>query len=362
MSPGVPKTAAEVGRGSQSVSPRTVTEPSNLLTIIGTITSQAALITGVLYYIGWARTNSLFSYFGVDTALVGFSAPDYVLRGGSDVVHGLWIYVAFAATLCLVTMHRRIVVPALMSTQLGSLPSPGTAMSDLHKLTSSRGSESKSAQMIRSVMRSVRALPRWWSVTRYVRRLIRLLHALAIMCAAAVLAGLLFQNLGASLGLALPLLLIFSVVLLGYVAHVHAAYPDVFRNDLVVPRSSQPSRVYPLTLLALGLVASIWAMTVYGDRLGTKYATDITARLPIAPEVVVYSVDRIALNGPGIAVEPIVQPGAKYHYQYTGLRFLAHPSENYLLLPSGWKKGHTVSSCSATMALFASTSRANSLI
>jgi hypothetical protein len=338
-SPGVPAAAAQADRASQSVPPRTVAEPSNLLTIIGTITSQAALITGVLYYIGWARTNSLFGYFGVDTALAGFSAPDYVLRGGSDVVHGLWIYVAFAATLCLVTIHRRIMIPALMSAQLGSLPSLSTAMSDLYKSNSSRGGQSMPARMIRSVIRLVRALRRWRFVARYVRWFIRLLHALAIMCAAAVLAGLLFQDLGASLGLALPLLLIFSVVLLGYVAHVHATYPDVFRKDLAVPRSSQSSRVYPLTLLALGLIASIWAMTVYGDRLGTKYATDIATRLPIAPEVVVYSADRIALNGPGIAVAPIVQPDTKYHYQYTGLRFLAHPSENYLLLPSEWRKG-----------------------
>ena len=197
LSPDVPKTAAEAGRGSQSVSPRTVAEASNLFTIIGTITSQAALITGVLYYIGWARTNSLFGYFGVDTALVGFSAPDYVLRGGSDVVHGLWIYVAFAATLCLVTMHRRIVVPALMSTQLRSLPALGTTMIDLYKSTSSHGDQSKSARMIRLRIRRVRALHRWRFVDRYVRWSIRLLHALAIMCAATVLAGLLFQDLGA---------------------------------------------------------------------------------------------------------------------------------------------------------------------
>ena len=339
VSPGVPEAAAEASGASQSVSPRTVAEPSNLLTIIGTITSQAALITGVLYYIGWARTNSLFGYFGIDTALVGFSAPDYVLRGGSDVVHGLWIYVAFAATLFLVTVHRRIVVPALMSAQLGPLPSSGTTTSDLRTLTSSRDGRSKSTRTIRSAIRSVRAGRHWRFVARYVRWLIWLLRALAIMCAVTVLAGLLFQNLGVWLRLALPLLLIFSVVLLGYVTHVHTAYPDTFQKDVAIRLSSQSSRAYPLTLLALGLVASIWAMTVYGDRLGTKYATDIAARLPIAPEVVVYSADRIALNGPGITVESIVQPGTKYHYQYTGLRFLAHPSENYLLLPSGWKKG-----------------------
>lgn len=322
-----------------SALPRPMTDPNNLLTIIGTITSQAALITGLLYYIGWARTNSLFQYFGVDPSLVGFSTPDYVLRGGSDVVHSLWIYVAFATALGLVTIHRLVMVPALMSTGLQSPPPSPDTISDLSSPNFPYANRSGLSWMIDSTIRSARALRHWRPRISSIRWFIRILQALAIVFAITVLAGILFHYLGALLGLVLPLLLIFSVVLLSYSARMHSTYPNVLAAMMPPPRLSQPSRAYPLTLLALGLIAGIWALTLYGDRLGTRYATDLAANLAIAPEVIVYSTDRIALHGPGITVTEITQSGTKYHYQYTGLRFLARTPDDFLLLPSKWKKG-----------------------
>ena len=83
-------------------------DPSNVLTIIGTITSQIALITAFFYYFGWARTYSLFSYFGIDSNLVGYSTADYVLRS-VDVAFPWFIYVPLVA-LALFGIHRVMVV------------------------------------------------------------------------------------------------------------------------------------------------------------------------------------------------------------------------------------------------------------
>lgn len=44
------------------------------------LASEAATLTGMLYYFGWVRTRATFDYFGLDTSALGFSASDYLLR------------------------------------------------------------------------------------------------------------------------------------------------------------------------------------------------------------------------------------------------------------------------------------------
>jgi hypothetical protein len=85
-------------------------------------------------------------------------------------------------------------------------------------------------------------------------------------------------------------------------------------------------------MLSLSLFASLWAVSLYGDRVGTRIATSFVCHLPHESEVVVYSTAQITLLGPGVVVTEITQPGTKYHYQYPGLRLLAHSTDKYLLL------------------------------
>jgi hypothetical protein len=316
-----------------SPSQRTVADPNSLLTIIAPIISQATLITGLLYYIGWARTNSLFGYFGVDTSLVGFNTPDFVLRGGSDVMHSLWIYIALGAAPAfgLFAIHRLVVIRALVRTrERSSQPSKITA-NELCNPNLPYGN------WLRAI-RQARMLHRWRPGVSFIRWFMRSIQGFAVTLAAAMLAGIVFNKFGTSLGLALPLLLIFSFILLGYVAHIYSAYSDVLATTMTPPAPARP-RIYPMALLALGLLAGIWAVSLYGDRLGTSDAISIAANQSVLSEVQVYSTDRIALHGSGIIVSEIAQPGTKYRYQYTGLRLLASPPGRFLLLPSKWQKG-----------------------
>jgi hypothetical protein len=73
---------------------------------------------------------------------------------------------------------------------------------------------------------------------------------------AAVFIGMMFPSqVGAPLGIFLPLFLMTSVSLFGYVAHVRSTYPDPF----VTTTPSSPvsfSRPYALILLVLGLMAA----------------------------------------------------------------------------------------------------------
>src|SRR5947209_3302016 len=42
--------------------------------------APTSLITGLMYWIGWAKTQAYWYYFGVDQTLLKFSTTDYLVR------------------------------------------------------------------------------------------------------------------------------------------------------------------------------------------------------------------------------------------------------------------------------------------
>lgn len=252
--------------------------------------SQTALITGLLYYFGWARTQSTLAYFGLDTSLVGYSTPDYLLRS-INVAFAPFIRVAIGA-LVLLGIHRFIVLRALQ-------------------------------------------MPTGSRARRIAQRTVSVALAIAVALLAVVITTMLAPGwLGRLSGLTLPLLVISSVALLGYAVHLRSAYPEKFATTPL-----QNSRVQILILVTLGLLSTLWAVSVYAAQLGTRKATDIVAGLTQQPAVVVYSADRIALSGAGVEVAEIGQPGSRYRYQYSGVRLLTRSADKYLLLPADWQRG-----------------------
>lgn len=318
---------------------RTVTDSNNVLTIFGTITSQIVLITALFYYFGWVYTRSFFGYFGVDTSLVGYGTVDYVLRS-INVAFRPFIYFALAALVAF-AFHRLVMAPALMRTTSALPLLSNTAISGVTgPATSLRFTRPGLGRTVDSVVGWARALGRWRLEPSGPRWIVGVFQGVALALIGAVFAGLVFsEQFGASLGLFLPLSLMLSVSLLGYIGHVRSTYPNVFAAT-IAPSHTVPSRAYCLILLVLGLVAGLWVVGLYGDRVGTRLATNTAAQLPNRPGVVIYSTERIALNGPGIDVREIAQPDSKYHYQYTGLRLLVRAPDKFLLLPVSWEHGH----------------------
>lgn len=325
------------GAAAPSALQRVLADPSNIFTIIGAITSQVALITALFYYFGWARTYSLFGYFGVDATLVGYSTPDYVLRS-IDVAFPWFICATFAA-LALFGLHRLVMIPALMRADAQPCPPLNITTNDLSGQARRYTVWQGMSQLMGSAAHWARVLGHWRPAVSCVRRFIRFLQAFAIALGVVVLTGILFREFGALLGIRLPLLLIASVILFGYVSYIRSKYSDVLAATADSPRLYQSSRTYTLILIALGFVAGIWAISLYGARLGTSHATNIAANLAARSGVVIYSTERIALQGPGIEVSEIAQSGTKYHYHYTGLRLLVRTPDKILLLPSRWQKG-----------------------
>lgn len=314
---------------------RRAAEAKSLLAIVGTIASETVLLTGVLYYFGWVRAHASLGYFGVDPGLVGYSTAEYVLRS-INVAFLPFFYAAIVA-LVLVGLHRFVVLLALNRAG-ADLPRPPD--------TSSGGIDPGRPLLAHRIfIRLVGHAQALGDDGRRTRRGMRWFVGTAQTVAGGlglvVIIGVLFQEqVGVTLGLILPVLLLMSISLFGYVAYLRWRYPEQLARTMHALRGDPPSWVQPLFLLSLGLLASLWAVSLYGDQVGKRIATDFEAhRLPNESEVVVYSTARIALLGPGVVVSEIAQPGAKYHYQYTGLRLLAHSTDKYFLVPMLWRHG-----------------------
>jgi hypothetical protein len=296
------------------------------------------LITALLYYFGWVYTNSFFRYFGIDTSLIGYGTSDYVLRS-IRVAFRPVAYLALAAFL-LLGFHRLVVLPALMTTTSG--------LSQLSKAAISESGGSIMVprpawrRMIHTVglgIRRAQALDCRRLGSSGIRWIIGVVQAAALVFMALAFAGILFlDTFGATLGLFLPVSLMLGSSLLGYVKYIRSTHPDAFAVT-VTPQHSAFSRAYAVALLALGLIGGLWAVARYGDDVGTRSAAGFAARLLVQPGVVIYSTERIALNGTGIDVNEITQAGAKYHYQYTGLRLFVRSQDRFLLVPSQWQLG-----------------------
>jgi hypothetical protein len=92
-------------------------------------------------------------------------------------------------------------------------------------------------------------------------------------------------------------------------------------------------------LPALAVIGALWLVTLHAQRTGAEFGDRFVAALPNHPEVVLYSAERLAVAGPGIAVAPIGQDGSRFKFRYTGLRMLIHTHGRYFLVASGWQQG-----------------------
>jgi hypothetical protein len=93
---------------------------------------------------------------------------------------------------------------------------------------------------------------------------------------------------------------------------------------------------YALAII-LAAVCALWAASLYATYLGKHAAVQVVNDLSARTAVTVYSVQPLALSGPGVQVN-ILPVGSLYHYRYQGLRLLTMRSGTYYLLPVRWKR------------------------
>jgi hypothetical protein len=93
---------------------------------------------------------------------------------------------------------------------------------------------------------------------------------------------------------------------------------------------------FPYALaIVVAAVCGLWAASLYANAVGIGAAESLVRGLPTRTAAVVYSIQPLALYGPGVT-EQTLSSRYYYHYRYEGLRLLITRSGTYYLLPVGW--------------------------
>lgn len=250
------------------------------------VLSQTVLLSSVLFYFGWVRTQASWGYFGVDVGLLGYSTADFALRSINATFLPL-IGIGVVALLA-VALHRSVLLPAMLATR------------------SARG---------RAIVRVVIGTAYAVGTSALVVLAIGLLVPTAVSWAP---------------DLTLPLALLLSAGLLAYVDRLRAAQ---------LPVSPGKPGLRPPILAVLALIGLLWCVAAYARRTGEEAAAAVAASLTARPAVTIYSAERLAISGPGVIVASLAQPDAKYKFRYSGLVMLQPLQDHYLLLAAHWRKG-----------------------
>ena len=253
-----------------------------IIELVGLVIAPATLLTALLFYFGWTRSRAQAAYFGVDADLLGRSSQEYVLRSISSIFWPL--------TLLLVGMLLALAAHA------GAKKLADTKHVHLLLVLAACGLVAGASLIIFAVLGVV------WRPRA---------GGGAVLTPAAFAVGIPVA--------AYALFLAFSV----------ASKPGASHLD-PLPRAE-------LWLIAgLFCVFTFWTVGNYANFRGRTLAERTATHLNRLPSVIVYSRQRIYLEGWGVEETALNGSNAAYHFRYTGLKLLARAGNRSFLLPNGW--------------------------
>jgi uncharacterized membrane protein YbaN (DUF454 family) len=258
-----------------------------IVKLTASIVAPVTVLTALLFYFGFARTNALYSWFGIDASTLGFSTQDYLVRSVEAV------YVP-AGVLILVVLFL-LWAHGVVSLRIGSPPRKS-----------------------------------WILIP------VLILGFTGLLLFGRGVAGILLPSLSNNDFLITPLCLGFGTLFVAYALHMQRR----LRKPHINPASDQAAllrSVNSALVILLVLLSVFWMTTNYAKAYGRGFAFQLSQRLDRQPAVVIYSADRLYLNGTGVVEHRISSTGL-YHYKYTGLRLLIQSRGRYFLLPEDWNR------------------------
>ena len=275
----------------------------------GLIAANVSFIVAVMVYMGWAYESALYGYFHLSPAELGFGVQDYLLA--SPRLFNPVIVIAAVA----------LIVIVVAGTRGGSL------------VTAVRPTVRKAVDRLRTIpelqwlndmilRHLIARLPAPRKITNSVGKRLRNPRVIAAVLGALLTVGAL------ALAIIEQYVLVSTYLLLGLLA----------AGPLLLTRALRRNRagIFPYTLaVVVSIVCILWAAALYASGLGTQAAQSLATHLSAQTAVAVYSVQPLALSGPGVT-EQQLPSGYLYHYRYEGLRLLYLSSGTYYLLPASW--------------------------
>jgi hypothetical protein len=249
--------------------------------IIAPLTTVA---TALAFWFGWTMTGTRASYFGIDQSLLEYSTVDYLLRSADAMI-----------------------VPAILVLLIVS-PCIG-----IHALV---------AGLIRRGM-GLRAIGVSAWVLLPIGTLLTLLAIWSMFRELPFRTPLLFEPFSLGIGVGL------------------SGYTFSILRWLSAPTVGSRMRIPTweklgyLSVVLLVVLALFWACSIYAGALGTGRAKEYLLDLGKRPSVTLYSVQSLAITKP-VQETKIVAKDSKYHFKYTGLKFVTQSAGKYFLLPADW--------------------------
>jgi hypothetical protein len=274
-----PLGAAEPGTGDRD-------DRNDLIRRMGAVLANVAVLTALLVYFGWTRSEVYNRRIGIDESILGMSTRDYLLRSVRPVQ--LLLIVLAVVGLLWLLMDRWL---------LSRLQANGP-------------------------------------YDRVLRWSLRLLPAgLIVLPLTAWLAGFIWA---ATAFIAFPLCLVAGLLLVLYAFHLRQLLPGA--QALPAGREAL-LRGFTAIIVGIGL---FWAATNYATVEGTELAESFLADVTKLPSVVVYSPERLHINAPGAKEQRLPPKQSMYKYRYVGLRLLEHTGGRYFLISEGWSPRYGV--------------------
>lgn len=252
-----------------------------ILETVGLVAGPATVISALALYFGVVYTNAQAFYFGIDGSLLGLSSQAYVLRS----VDALFVPVGAVVLGGLVALWGHGV------------------------------------------------LTRWLSQPSRHRAVTAAVWAMGSV--GGVLFGLAAFSVFRPLPFRTPFLFAPLSLVVGMLGLSYAISLSRRRH----PELSARSWIATANALLVGLVVVIglfWGSSDYARALGRGRAQILHARLPLRPGVVVHSVQRLRLEGPGVEETVLAEAEGDYAFSYRGLRLFTRAGGNYFLLPTEW--------------------------
>jgi hypothetical protein len=252
--------------------------------IVGTVAGQATLVAALLFYFGWARTQAVMGYFGINSAIARLSVNDYILRSLSITIRMLIILGLL--TLILLSGHR------WLSTTLASRQRPFMAR----------------LAMLACVVPGF------------------------LLCIAGVLG---FYNwvVYSTQYPFVPIMFAVGVTLVAYGFHIRS-----FVQPNLQPHKWS-ARTQTATLVILNIALIFWAVAAYANITGQRAGELLASNLTAQPSVIIYSEKSLGLTTP-VKVQQLPGNDSQYRYRYSNLKLLLYSTGQYFLVPDNWKRGH----------------------
>lgn len=292
---GTADAAPEVHAAPPPASPAPATAPAagespvrSALSVVATIGPPLTIVTSLMIYFGWARSDRQAKLMGLDVSLFGYTTQDYVLLSISTLFIPLMVVAAMG--LGGLAVHHRV------DQALGE-PSARTRLRTVGTVALGAGLLTTAVAIVAAILQ-----PSWRGA---------------------------------------PLLTPIALALGTAVAAYGAWLADAAHDQAVPHRPWTPSQRALRTLLVGSIItlALFWAMSTYAGIVGSGYADRLARNVSQRPRVTAFSAVPLGIEAPGVREERIAtlddEEGAM-RYRTTGLRLLARSGARMFLLHEGW--------------------------